>query len=124
MEKKVCFSYIRFSSEGQWDGSSIARQSPIAQRVANQKGWIPLLPSPRAKWILLNPLAQPPPKSTKLEGLPSGELEKCLCYFPAAFLSAQRFFAAACIFAIVAGDTLLCRFLLNALLYCSQKCVL
>jgi len=37
--QKFCFSYIRFSSAGQKDGSSVERQSPIAQRVANEKGW-------------------------------------------------------------------------------------
>jgi hypothetical protein len=37
---KECFSYIRFSSEGQRNNSSIDRQSEIAPRVASQKGWI------------------------------------------------------------------------------------
>jgi DNA invertase Pin-like site-specific DNA recombinase len=37
--EKLCFSYIRFSSEGQRDGSSVDRQSTIAPRVANEKGW-------------------------------------------------------------------------------------
>lgn len=36
---KVCFSYIRFSSEGQRDGSSVERQSPIALKIATEKGW-------------------------------------------------------------------------------------
>jgi len=38
-QNKVCFSYIRFSSESQKDGSSVERQTPIAQRVATEKGW-------------------------------------------------------------------------------------
>jgi DNA invertase Pin-like site-specific DNA recombinase len=37
---KYCFSYVRFSSEGQRDGSSVERQSPIAAKVATEKGWI------------------------------------------------------------------------------------
>ncbi len=37
---KYCFSYVRFSSEGQRDGSSVERQSPIAAKVASEKGWI------------------------------------------------------------------------------------
>lgn len=36
---KVCFSYIRFSSQGQKDGSSVERQSPIALKIATEKGW-------------------------------------------------------------------------------------
>src|SRR5262245_41576841 len=37
---KVCFSYIRFSSKAQEGGSSLDRQSPIAEKVALEKGWI------------------------------------------------------------------------------------
>jgi hypothetical protein len=38
-QTKICFSYIRFSSEGQADGSSLDRESEIAPRVAREKGW-------------------------------------------------------------------------------------
>ena len=37
---KYCFSYIRFSSEGQRDGSSVVRQSEIASEIVAKTGWI------------------------------------------------------------------------------------
>ena len=37
--KRVCFSYVRFSSSKQARGHSEARQNEIAPRVAREKGW-------------------------------------------------------------------------------------
>jgi len=38
-KRKTCFSYLRFSDPKQKVGSSEWRQSEIAPRVANEKGW-------------------------------------------------------------------------------------
>src|ERR1700720_2685472 len=38
-DKKICFSYIRFSSRPQAQGDSERRQLEIAPRVAQSKGW-------------------------------------------------------------------------------------
>ncbi len=39
-QQKQCLSYIRFSSSKQHGNSSVDRQSPIAERVAKENGWI------------------------------------------------------------------------------------